>query len=473
MINVFFTSLDNLWLLSPEIVIILMGLLWTAYISLFRSPIGNNHSISLWVSVCILVCSIGFALFPMGDTLLFYDSLSITNTTLIYRWMLDSCALVCLIIVQQDAPFKTRAYDSFFGVYLFALLGLHLMLMVNNWLIFVLSVEIVSIGSYLLAGYSKEEKNSSEAALKYLLLGLVISALLFYGISILYALSGTLSWQTIYPMNGLSLLAMLLILVAIGFKLGFVPAHFWMPDVFEGVPISIACYFSTLPKIASAFLIFRFWNIFETNLQPIVPIVYGVCIATLLLGNLVAMWQTNVKKLLAYSSIGHTGLLLLVVITSNTQKELALTNLSFYLVAYILATLTLFVVLISNPKKITLHDYSGYTKEHPYSAVGVVIACISLIGLPINIGFWGKFYIFSQVLNLYAATPNTIYIGLISIAVLCSVFSLYYYFRWVKNIFLGQYIPEITPPLPRILLISIAILAGLTFGLGFVPQWIR
>jgi len=332
-------------------------------------------------------------------------------------------------------------------------LGTFLLTSTIDLLMMYLSFELVSLSSYVLAGFTRKVPRSSEASLKYIIFGAVASGAMLFGISIFYGLTGT---TNIYLINfflvnqnvsGLALvIAGLLIIGGIGFKISMAPFHFWTPDVYEGAPITITAVLSVASKAGGFAVLIRFLKVMfidfsSTNLQSsvwaILPqfkwndIIAGLAVLTMTLGNFAALWQSNMKRMLAYSSIAHAGYMLSGFVILDNQGIMAIL---IYFFIYLFMNLGAFYVVMLISDKLgseEMDDYTGLGYKAPYLTIALTIFLISLTGIPPTAGFIAKLYLFGALIK-----ANWIWLAVIG--VLNSVVSLYYYLRVVKNMFLRE-----------------------------------
>ncbi|WP_158824820.1 NADH-quinone oxidoreductase subunit N [Mucilaginibacter lacusdianchii] len=383
--------------------------------------------------------------------LLFNNNLLLHHTATIQKLILDGLAFLLLLYLPWDENLKAhpKGLGDVYTIIIASLLGMHLMVMSATWLTIFLSVEMVSIASYLLVAYRSENAFSAEASLKYVLFGLASSAVMLYGISLIYGFTGTIELfdplfvRNLLQVNPLSVgFALVLILAGLGFKLSFVPLHFWVPDVYQGAATPVTAYLSTLPKIAAFGLLINFltpfisstdWNVLDFRLA-----ISAVAIVTLIAGNFAAIWQQNIKRMLAYSSIGHTGFALMAIVTFSAQ---GVTALNFYLLVYAIANLgaLALVSFFANAVQAhTLHDYRGLGIKYPVASVSFVILLISLTGLPVSAGFNGKLLVFSAVYAVYQQNHSIILMLLLVTGAVTTVVSLFYYLKIPLNLFLKK-----------------------------------
>lgn len=348
-----------------------------------------------------------------------------------YMIFLLGTALTVLISLQYLKDYGKNLAE-YYALLLFATVGMMIMAASAHLIMIFLGLEIMSIAVYVLAGLFREDARSNEAALKYLILGAFASAFLLFGMAMLYGASGgTLYLSDLATrlagenlLKPLTLLAIALLLVGFGFKVASVPFHMWTPDVYEGAPTSVTAFMAVGVKAAAFAAFARVFFLAFPNFQVDWQIVLWVlAVATMTLGNVVAIAQTNIKRMLAYSSIAHAGYLLVAIIAAN---QLGAVSLMYYLVAYTLMNLGAFgVVILVGRKKdsyLSIYDYAGLGAQHPALAAAMALFMFALAGIPPTAGFVGKFYIFS-------AAVQAGYIWLAIIGVMNSLVSVYYYLR--------------------------------------------
>jgi NADH-quinone oxidoreductase subunit N len=441
--------------------------------------------------VYVLLKSIGQAQFVAGDKgmLFFSNMLLLNHTTLILKLLIDVIAIIILLFYEWDDSLESHAkkLSDLYSISVAAILGLHLMVMAANLLSIYLSVEMVSIASYLMVSYKTENRWGSEAGLKYVLFGAACSAIMLYGISLLYGLCGTLdlfSGALTYGLTHASPLtasfALILLLVGIGFKLSFVPMHFWAPDIYQGAPTPVSAFLSALPKIAAFGLLINFlspftdpgikWNAFDFQL-----FISIVAIATMVAGNFAAALQNNVKRMLAYSSIGHTGFAMMALVNFSLQGQ-GIGALKFYLLAYAFAGTAAWMLATYFADVAGAEDMTGYKGlgfKYPLAGVCFIIILISLTGIPLTAGFNGKLLAFSAVYSVYRDNHNIWMLLLMITGAITTVVSLFYYIKIPLNLFLRK--TDRTTGFAasnRVLLTCIAIITILIVYLGVFPDFI-
>ncbi|MES2379145.1 MAG: NADH-quinone oxidoreductase subunit N [Bacteroidota bacterium] len=424
----------------------------------------------------------------IGDRLqlLFSGMLLQSHTSLIFRLIIDASAFLLLLYFAWDEPLAShrKKLSDLYSITIAAVFGLHLMTMAANLLSIYLGIEFVSIASYLLVAYRSENAFSTEAGLKYVLFGAAASAIMLYGISLLYGFTGTLNLFDPNFIAGLvhvnaagSTFALVLVLVGIGFKLSFVPIHFWVPDVYEGAPTPVTAFLSTVPKVAAFALLVNFLTPFiispgwkALNFGTYLSV---IGIITMIAGNFAAVMQNNAKRMLAYSSIGHTGFALMAVVTFSAEGIKAL---EYYLAVYVLANIGA-LMLVTYFEKITgsadIRTYKGLGLKYPAAAVCFIIILISLTGLPVSAGFTGKLFVFSAVYGVYQANHNVWLLLLTITGAVTTVVALFYYIKIPLNLFLKRTdtVAE-TQPGSRYILMSAIVIAVLLVFLGIFPQYL-
>jgi len=422
-----------------------------------------------------------------GSQLFFSNMLLLHEKTVAFKLMIDVLSALLLLYFNWDDQLAShkKGLTDLYSITIAAVFGMHLMVMATNLLSIYLSVEMVSIASYLMVAYRAENRLSSEAGLKYVLFGAASSAIMLYGISLLYGFGGSLNLfegnllPGLIQVNPLAVaLALLLFLVGIGFKLSFVPVHFWVPDIYQGAPAPVSAFLSTVTKIAAfglfinlltPFIFFPgFSKVFDFSLFLSV-----VGILTMIAGNFAATLQKNLKRMLAYSSIGHTGFALMALVNAGIQGISALT---FYLFAYSLANIGAWMLAsyFSNTANAeNMDDFKGLGFKYPLASVAFVIILISLTGIPVTAGFYGKFLVFSSVYTVYQESHNVWFLLLMITGAVTTVVSLFYYIKVPLNLFLRK--TERTTGFASTssyLLVSIAIISLLVVCLGLFPDFL-
>jgi NADH-quinone oxidoreductase subunit N len=356
---------------------------------------------------------------------------------------------VATLLAMGICAFTFRKEGEPYLLLLSSVLGMFLLGGANDVVTLMVAIELVSIPSYILAGMNRSDAKSAEASLKYVLYGAVSSGIMFFGFSLFYGLSGTTSIPDMAaffkgsPVSALTYLtAVVLVLAGLGYKIAMVPFHFWCPDVYEGSPTAITAYFSVAPKAAGFAALFRMMAVFAAPASVAgvdARFIFSIASAlTMTFGNLGALHQTNLKRLLAYSSIAHAGYLLMGFAAGTFEAYQAVL---FYLVVYLFMNLGAFLVVDAAGRKLggeTTEHIKGLGKTSPALALALAVFLFSLVGLPPLAGFIGKFYLFSALVKENMWTLALIGVG-------NSVVSLVYYVRVVRDMFLTDPVAEARP----------------------------
>jgi len=324
-------------------------------------------------------------------------------------------------------------------IILLSILGMFFMVSSNDLILFYLGLELQSLSLYVLAAIDRDNTRSTESGVKYFILSALSSGLLLYGCSLLYGFTGSTNFdiinQSLNSENIGSIFAMVFILVGLAFKVSAVPFHMWTPDVYEGSPTSITNFFAAVPKVAGLAVLIRFMQIpFENILTEWQTIIIFISVASMILGAVAAIGQKNIKRLMAYSSIGHIGYALAGVATGTDSGYISSV---VYMTIYIVMSIGIFgcIFLMKKNGKYTeeIKDLSGISKNHPLIAISFLIILFSLAGIPPLGGFFAKFYIFMSVIE------NGMYF-LAIVGLLTTVISAFYYLRIIKIIYFDDYI---------------------------------
>ncbi len=382
-----------------------------------------------------------------------------------------SSALAILISVEYNRREKIRV-GEYYSLILFCTVGMIILASSTDLIMIFLGIEIVSLCLYVLAGIRRGDVRSSEAALKYFLLGAFATGFLLYGMTLLYGTTGTTKLAGIAEAIGsgqtssqpLMLMGMVLLVLGFGFKVAAVPFHMWTPDVYQGAPTPVTAFMAVGPKAAAFAAFFRVFTEAIPELASSWDMILSIiAVITMFVGNLGAIVQTNIKRLLAYSSISHAGYILIAIIARNSLGSSALV---FYMLVYAFMIFGAFgiVILIGREGKenLELEDYSGLGFQSPLLALSMSIFLLSLGGLPPLAGFIAKFYIFQAALSEG-------YVILVVLAVLNSAISFYYYLRVIVYMYMKEPQGEFQITLTPITLLVILISVLGTVELGLFP----
>ncbi len=468
----------------PELVWCTFGVL----LMLFQSLSKNRAFLS---TVAFLGAALGAASallsarFPGPG---FFGLIQADTFSLFFHVLVGCVALLVILAAESYLSRANLESAEFFALILFATAGMGVLAGAQELLTAFIGLEMSSIASYVLAGYRRDTLKSSESALKYFLLGSFATAFFLYGIALVYGSTGTTMLDQMGstdPNNSLLKLGLALILIGLGFKVAVAPFQVWTPDVYEGAPTPVTALFAAGPKAGAFALLLRIFATVPAATHYWFWAFWILAALTMFVGNLGALVQTNVKRLLAYSSIAHAGYILVafaaVTTMSTGENQTALggvpayTAILFYLLSYALVKVGAFTIVSQlggkDEKYMTLDDYAGLSQRHPFAAAVLSLFLLSLLGLPVTAGFFGKFYVFKAAINS----------NLIWLAVLMAVNSIigaYYYFRVIVAMYMRDSSEEsasaapISFPLTVNIVLAVSALGTLYFGL-FPNQILR
>ncbi len=362
----------------------------------------------------------------------YYNEMYIAdNFSVAFNGVLIFTTLLVFIFAPVYYKSVNRPLEDVYALILFALVGAVTMTGFGNLLMLFVGIETLSLSLYILAGSKKHDPNSNEAAMKYFLTGSFASGFLLFGIALLYGASGSMNLEEIrqyvilHQQNMPGMLSIGLLLVAIGmtFKIGAAPFHFWAPDVYEGSPTLITTFMATVGKVAAIAAFFRLMHSSFAEIESVWTVTLTIfAIATILIGNLSAFFQDNVKRMFAYSGIAHAGYMLIAIIA---LKEQAAGVLLLYSISYTIATITAFAVLIlvrEETGSFSIKAFNGLAKNNPTEAFAMTIAMLSLAGIPPLVGFAAKY-------NLFISAIQQGHLPLVIVAIIGSMISVYFYIR--------------------------------------------
>ncbi len=435
------SNISDLSIALPEIFLSIWLLI---FIPLGVYSGGNKLNRQSYFSIFSIIGLLGtLFILLMGDyraSLGFYD-LVVTDKLIIYlKALILFAAIIVLIISERYRSIENLYIFEYPLLILFSILGMLVMLSSNNFITLYLGLELQSLALYVLAAAKKDSLKSSEAGLKYFILGALASGFFLFGVSLLFGITGTtsftmLSFNYLNP-NEVSLLlifSVVLIISSIAFKLSIAPFHMWTPDVYEGAPTSITAYFAIVPKIAAIGVLMRILYIALIDINFIwLQLVLVLGLLSIFVGAFGALLQKNIKRLLAYSAISNIGYIFLAL---SLGSQLGLESSLLYITIYTISAVGVFTFILSMEKdNIMLEDissYSGLSKSNPFYAVCLSILLLSMAGLPPLAGFIAKFYVFKAVIT--SGYFLTAIIGIIG-----SVISAYYYLNIIKVMYLDD-----------------------------------
>ncbi|MFA6989318.1 MAG: NADH-quinone oxidoreductase subunit N [Candidatus Gastranaerophilaceae bacterium] len=366
----------------------------------------------------------------------FYNSFLSDNLTLIFSTLILLGCFITLLMTKQYIKLWSDYKTEFYTLLLTSILGALLLCGAVDLVMIFIAIETLSIPAYILSGFSKSDKFSNEAALKYFVLGGVSSAIFLYGLSILYGIAGSTNLVNIHqftanmPDNALLILSMLFILVGLFFKLTAFPLHVWAPDVYTGAPLPVAAFLSVVSKMAGFAILIRILiNIYSHNVFAAI-FIGMVAILTMTIGNLGAVTQTDLRRIMAYSSIAQAGYILAGIAVLN---KIGMSASIFYIVCYLFMNFgawSAIELFINKTGKTAIKDLQGLAYSNMPLSLSFTLCLLSLAGLPLTAGFWGKFYLFSSI---FLAGP--LFLPLFIIALINTVVGLYYYTKIIKSMF--------------------------------------
>jgi NADH-quinone oxidoreductase subunit N len=401
--------------------------------------------------------------------LAFSDMVRADAFSVFFHVLVISIAAVIILISYEYMAVQHIRAGEYYGLILFGVAGMALMSSAVELVLIFIALEISSISSYILVGFRRREASSSESSLKYFLLGSFATAFFLYGVALMFGATGSTNIDVIMqklqtgPPQLLANVAFALLFVGIGFKVAAAPFHIWTPDVYEGAPAPIVGFMSTAPKAAAFAVLLRI--VFTLNAPGRFWLIWVSAALSMSLGNIGALLQSNIKRLLAYSSIAHAGYLL---VAFAAAPDLGTSAAIFYSAAYSAMNVGAFAVIShfadSGERRVTLEDYEGLGRISPLLAATLTIFLLSLIGIPITAGFFAKLYVFSAALK-----SNLV--GLTLIAVINSAVGAYYYLRIIVVMYMRPPRQDISvASIPFALAVGLAISVVATIYLGILPN---
>jgi NADH-quinone oxidoreductase subunit N len=405
--------------------------------------------------------------------LAFSNMVRVDNFSVFFHYLLIGiAAVVILSSFEYMAVQKIRA-GEYYALILFGAVGMGLMSSAVELVLIFIALEISSISTYILAGFRRKEASSSESSLKYFLLGSFATAFFLYGVALMFGATGSTNIDIIAqalqtgPAQPLVYAAMALMFVGLGFKVAAAPFHIWTPDVYEGAPAPITGFMSTGPKAAAFAVLLRV--VYSINAPGRFWFLWVAAAFSMTLGNVGALVQNNIKRLLAYSSIAHAGYTLIAfAMINSSDASLGISAAMFYSAAYAAMNVGAFAVVShfanSGERYVTLEDYAGLGRSSPLLAATLTIFLLSLIGIPMTGGFFAKFYVFSA-----ASRANLT--GLLLIGVANSAIGAYYYLRIIVVMYMRESRAEVpVSPISPALGLALAITVAITLYLGILPD---
>lgn len=426
---------DDIFIILPEITLVSL-----TCIVLLVDVIRKDITLTCCVAVLALLITLGqlVAFFPKETNLVFFDTFVSDPVGSYLKIFVCLSSIVALVYAYYGYQTSETKSSEYFLLSLFAVIGMLFLISASNLLTVYLGLELLSLSLYAMVAMDKNSNLAAEAAMKYFVLGALASGVLLFGMSMLYGASGSLSLESIGVNTSVGdgkdlvqIFGLVFILVAIGFKLGVVPFHMWVPDVYQGARTPVALFLSAAPKIAAFAMAFRLLakGLAEfSNDWTLMIIVLAV--SSLALGNIVAIAQVNYKRMLAYSTIAHMGFLVIGLVSASSGGYAASI---FYVSVYSLMGMAAFaaLLLLPNSETASIERFKGLAKSNPLFSFFILILMFSMAGIPPFAGFWAKWFVLKEVI---AAG----YLWLAVYAVFCSLIGAFYYLRIIKFMYFDE-----------------------------------
>ncbi len=456
-------------------------LLSVSGIALLFLGFQKSRTLLLPAALLFLLIALAANFYDWNKTYLYFNSMLRTdNLSMVFTAIILGSAFLVVALSSRFLEDEEAQPAEYYGIIMFSLVGAIMMVGFENLIMLFVGVETLSIAMYILTGSDKRNLRSNEAALKYFLMGAFTTGIMLFGMALLYGATGsfTLSGIAAYavnPQQGLSLLlyvGLLMLLIGLLFKVSAAPFHFWTPDVYDGAPTIFTAFMSTVVKTAGFAALLKLLSVSFGGIYNFWWTILAIITAiTLVAGNITAVYQNSFKRMMAYSSISHAGYLLIGLAALGAQSKQAIV---FYSLAYSVATISAFGVLLLVAQQRSTQslssggvvnerfdDFNGLARQNPLLGFAMTVAMLSLAGIPLTAGFWGKFYVFST-----AAEKGQIW--LLVVAVLMSAVGIYYYFRVIIAMYFrdGATEPIRVSPVYRYVLLATTVL---TLVLGIAP----
>jgi len=455
----------------PEIIVIV-----GACVLLLIAPVKGRRfgPLFFWSSLATVIAAAAATFALAGEPRLVYSGMFVVDDfSVFFKAVFYLATGLCVLMSPRYLEEEDIARGEYYVLLLFALSGMMIMASGLDLLSIYVGMELQALCIYVLTGFIRQERRSNEAALKYVILGSVSSGIFLYGMSLVYGITGTTQLTDMAAALGSGgahdpalVLATVFLVTGLIFKVGAVPLHMWVPDVYEGAPTTITAFMSVGPKAAAFAILLR---IFIDAMAPAaeiwVVVVAVIAVLTMALGSFVALVQTNIKRMLAYSSIAHAGFVLLGLVAGGPD---GVASVMLYLLIYVFMNLGIFAIIImmrsGNVSGEAIEDYAGFAKSHRGLALLMLIFLFSLASIPPTAGFFAKFYIL-------VALVEQGYVGLAVIAVLLSAVAAFFYIRIVMLMYMKEEAQPFDLALTPSLRLAIAITAAGTVGIGLLPSW--
>ena len=455
----------------PEIIVIV-----GACVLLLIAPVRGRRlgPLLFWSSLATAIAAAAATFALAGEPRLVYSGMFVVDDfSVFFKAVFYLATGLCVLMSPRYLEEEDIARGEYYVLLLFALAGMMIMASGLDLLSIYVGMELQALCIYVLTGFIRQERRSNEAALKYVILGSVSSGIFLYGLSLVYGITGTTQLTDMAAALGTGgahdpalVLATVFLVTGLIFKVGAVPLHMWVPDVYEGAPTTITAFMSVGPKAAAFAILLRiFLDAMAPAAEIWVVVVAVIAVLTMALGSFVALVQTNIKRMLAYSSIAHAGFVLLGLVAGGPD---GVASVMLYLLIYVFMNLGIFAIIIMmNTGDVSgeaIEDYAGFAKSHRGLALLMLIFLFSLASIPPTAGFFAKFYIL-------VALVEQGYVGLAVIAVLLSAVAAFFYIRIVMLMYMKEEARPFDLALTPSLRLAIAITAAGTVGIGLLPSW--
>ncbi|MFZ2736820.1 MAG: NADH-quinone oxidoreductase subunit NuoN [Burkholderiaceae bacterium] len=477
--------IDNLsWVtLCPEIILLSMACL----VMLFDLTVSSQRRTATYVLTLLTLAIVAVVQgFYASSGVTFYGFGNMVVSDPMGNWLKCFATLAVLVTLVYGRPYAADRSmlngGELFSLSLFALLGMFTMISGNNFLVIYMGLELLTLSSYALVALRRDHGVATEAAMKYFVLGALASGFLLYGLSMMYGATGSLDINTVFRAiasghvkHQVLVFGLVFVVAGLAFKLGLAPFHMWIPDVYQGAPTAVTLLIAGAPKLAAFAIVIR---LLVESMLPLAidwqQMLMVLSIASLLIGNLAAIAQSNIKRMLAYSTISQMGFVLLGLMVGVVDGNIysaanAYSSAMFYIITYVLTTLATFGVILLlaregfESEEIT--DFAGLNQRSPLYAGVMAICMLSLAGIPPMVGFYAKL----SVLQALVATGQSLHIGLAVFAVVLSLIGAFYYIRVVKIMFFDEPITASTVSSSMDVRITLTINGALVLVLGLLP----
>ncbi len=484
---------DNLTAIGPQLQLICwgLGILFADFLFpdyRIKGKLGgitlafHGKQMAAWFALLgLTMSSIHLYLLRSGERPAFFDMITLDPFALYFDVLFLVAGFIAVFISYNYLDVEKEQHAEYYALILFAISGMMFMAGATDLITVFVALELMSISIYVLVGFLRFQRRSNEASMKYFLLGSFSTAVMLYGMSLLYGLSGTTNFNRIGAEiattgnNALVTIAMIMILAGLCFKIAAAPFHMWAPDAYEGAPTAVTAFMSVAVKAAAFAVFFRIFGVIFAQVRDIyIPILAVIAMVTMTWGNISALTQQNVKRMLAYSSISHAGFVLMGLVAGT---EYGVTSAAVYLLAYTFMNLGIWtVVILLRREDIAgeqVDDFSGLFFKRPWVAVVMLIFLLSLAGIPPLSGFLAKYFVFSAIIQV-ALTPGQPFALLMAVVavvgVLNAVVSLYYYFRIVMAMFMQKDFIPAPLSFSTGVTVALAITAIFTVLIGVYPE---